>query len=124
MARITDVVLERAAENARLRAAGATPLEQKRKRLRPRHEWVVIRKVDAKDKLAKSGILITEGQAKSSLGEVVSFSEKVTDLVRGDLVVFTNFAIQLEELEDATGEKNLYLVRDEEIYSVLEDEEE
>jgi len=124
MARITDVVLERAAENARLRAADAAPLEQKRKRLRPRHEWVVIRKVGAKDKLAKSGILITEGQAKSSLGEVVSFSEKVTDLVRGDLVVFTNFAIQLEELEDATGEKNLYLVRDEEIYSVLEDEDE
>lgn len=98
------------------------PLEQKRKKLRPRNEWVVIRKVDPKDRISSGGVVITEGQAKSSLGEVVSFSAKVTDLERGDLVIFTNFAQALAELEDATGEKNLFLVREEEVYAVLVDE--
>jgi co-chaperonin GroES (HSP10) len=116
-----DAVLERARETAR--NLETVPLEQKRKRLRPRHQWVVIRKVDAKDRLAKSGIVITEGQAGSSVGEVVSFSPEVKDLTRGDLVLYTNFAIKLEDMEDATGDKTLQLVREEEIYVVLENED-
>ena len=126
MASLTaEQLLTEAQKNAKqmIERRETVPLEQKRKRLRPRHEWVVIRKIEAKDRLASSGLVITEGQAKSSLGEVVSFSAKVTDLQRGDLVIYTNFAIKLDEMEDATGDKSLYLVRDEEVYSVLEDED-
>jgi len=83
----------------------------------------VVRKIDPRDKLSAAGLLITEGQARSSIGEVVSFSPKVTDLERGDVVLYTNFAIQLDEMEDATGDKTLFLVREEEIYTVLEDDE-
>jgi|SRR5215467_1250698 len=119
-----DAVLERARETALSRAENAIPVEQiKRKRLRPRHQWVVIRKVDPRDKLTRSNLVVTEGQARSSVGEVVSFSAEVTDLKRGDLVLFTNFAMKLDEMEDATGEKTLFLVREEEIYTVLEDED-
>ena len=107
------------------------PMETKRKRLAPRNEWVIIRKVEAKDRITRTNLVITEGQARSSLGEVVSvarvpwwmFWRKVRNLKRGDLVIFTNFGIKLEELEDVTGDKTLYLVRDEEIYSRLEDED-
>lgn len=97
--------------------------EIKRKKIRTRHEWVLIRKIDPKDKLTDGGLVITEGQARSSLGEIISCSEKVTDLRRGDIVIFTNFPIELEDLEDATGDKSLRLVRDEEVYAVLEDED-
>jgi len=118
-----DAVLQRAVETAKQRAENATPVAQQRKRLRPRHKWVIIRKVDPRDRLTQSGLMITEGQARSNVGEVISFSTEVTDLNRGDLVIFTNFAMKLDEMEDATGEKSLYLVREEEIYTVLEDEE-
>jgi co-chaperonin GroES (HSP10) len=116
-----DAMLENAKDFASRREA--VPAEQKRKRLRPRYKWVVVRKVDPKDRLHSSGIVITEGQARSSIGEIVSFSPMVTDLKRGDLVLYTNFATKLDGMEDATGDKSLYLVRDEEIYTVLEDEE-
>jgi len=119
-----DAVLERAKETAQARAEAAVPVTQKRKRLRPRHQWVLIRKIDPRDRITQSGMVITEGQARSSIGEVISFSGEVTDLMRGDIVLFTNFAMKLDELEDATGEKNLYLVREDEIYTVLEDEPE
>jgi co-chaperonin GroES (HSP10) len=107
------------------------PMETKRKRLAPRNQWVIVRKVEAKDRITRTNIVITEGQARSSLGEVVSvartpwwmFWRKVRNLAVGDLVIFTNFGIKLEELEDVTGDKTLYLVREEEIYSRLEDED-
>lgn len=36
---------------------------------------------------------------------------------KGEHVIFTNFPIELEELEELTGEKNLKLVRYEEVYA-------
>lgn len=116
-----DAILEKAKETARNREVVAA--SQVRKKLRPRGSWVVIRKVEAKDRLYSSGLVITEGQARSSVGEVVSVAGSVNDLKRGDLVVYTNFAIQLEELDDVTGDKNLFLVREEEVYAVLDDED-
>lgn len=127
-----DAVLERAKETAKQRAANAQPMAVRRKRLRPRHEWVVIRKIDPRDKLSQGGLVITEGQARSSVGEVISVAKRnwwqrllhgASDLQRGDVVLYTNFAIQLDEMEDATGDKTLFLVRDEEVYTVLEDED-
>ena len=94
----------------------------KRQRILPRKDWVLIQVEEAKDKKYGS-IVLTEGQVKGNIGRVVAVANNVTDLQRGDLVVFTNYPLDLPELEDATGDRNIKLVREEEVYGVLVDEE-
>lgn len=94
--------------------------------VRPRNEWVLIKKIEREEKLTDDGIILPGG-GRSQRGKVVSvarwswlkrlFSGGVR-LKKGDIVVYTNFPIELEDLEELTGEKNLHLVRDEEIYAV------
>jgi len=92
----------------------------KRKRLRPVNAWVLIRKMLVKDKITEEGVVLTEAQKRSSMGEVIAVADGVP-LKVGDQVIYTNFPIELEDIEELTGEKALQLVRWEEIYSVVED---
>lgn len=115
-------LIDNAAEFARRRAEQAIKEEATPKKIVPRHLWVLIRKVEPKDVLHESGIVETRGQSRSQLGEVVAVGEEVTNLTAGDLVIYTNFPIELEDVQDLTGDRKLHLIRDEEVYAkVVED---
>lgn len=77
------------------------------------HGWVVIRKVEQQERI-KDGVVIPGG-GKSSRGIVVAAPTE-TGLHEGDEVIFTNFSILVEDLEEITGDKTLQLVRHEEVY--------
>jgi hypothetical protein len=77
------------------------------------HGWVVIRKFQQAERIEK-GVVIPGG-GKSSRGIVVSAAPE-TGLHEGDEVIFTNFSILIEDLEDITGDRSLQLVRFEEVY--------
>lgn len=94
--------------------------EIKRKTIRPRKQWVLIRKTTKVDKLTDSGLVIAEGNVQSQLGEIVAVAPG-TDLTPGDLVLFTNFAMTLEDVQEVTQDNKLFLVREEEVYGVVED---
>jgi co-chaperonin GroES (HSP10) len=91
----------------------------------PRHEWVLIRQNRSEEEKTEGGIvkpgedffLMDKGKPKSQRGAVVAVSEKITDLQAGDFVIFTNFPIDLEDIEELTGDPELKLVRDEEVYA-------
>jgi len=91
----------------------------------PRHEWVLIRQYREEEKKTEGGVitpgedffLMDKGKPKSQRGIVVAVSEKITDLSPGDFVIFTNFPIDLEDIEELTGDAELKLVRDEEVYA-------
>jgi co-chaperonin GroES (HSP10) len=93
--------------------------EMRRRRVRPINDWVLIRKIEVKDKQSDAGVVITESQARSSTGVVIAAAPGLI-VKEGDEVIFTNFPIELEDLEEVTGDKKLNLVRMEEIYAVLE----
>jgi co-chaperonin GroES (HSP10) len=91
--------------------------------IEPRGDWVLIQKIEKED-TKTGGNVILPGGGKSNRGIVVAAPEKdtkdrPTKLETGDAVIFTNFPQFLEDLEDLTGQKNLYLVRVEEIYAKL-----
>ena len=90
----------------------------------PRHEWVLIRKLKKEEKKTEAGVVLPgadfflSGGGKSQRGEVIAAGEK-TQLQPGDLVIFTNYALKFEDLEELTGDSSLELVRDEEVYAVV-----
>lgn len=82
----------------------------------PRHGWVLVRKI-TQDVEKVGDVFIDKSQRQSLVGEVVEVSDKPSNLAPGDRVILTAFSMDIPELEDMTGEKNLVMVRDEEIYS-------
>jgi hypothetical protein len=78
-------------------------------------KWVLIRKVSREEHKTEAGVVVVAG-GRSSRG-VVIHAAKGVPLSPGDVVIFTNFPIELEDLEELTGEKDLKLVRYEEIYA-------
>lgn len=90
-------------------------------RIEPLNQWVLIRRHSAGEKKTEAGVVIPEGQARSSRGEVVAAAPGLA-VIPGDEVIFTNFPIELEDLEEVTGDRLLNLVRMEEIYAVLRPE--
>lgn len=81
----------------------------------PLQKWVLIRKVFREERTTDAGLVLKAGE-RSQRGIVVAAPEEVP-LDAGDLVIFTNFPIELDDIEELTGEKNLMLVRYEEIYA-------
>jgi chaperonin GroES len=111
------------------RAAALAPLPPKETKprvlrsLRPRGKWVLVKRLTQDEELTPTGLIVDKSQRKSSVGRVISVGSEVTDLVAGDEVLFSKFAMTLEDVEEQTGEKDLFLVRGEEIYSILEPSE-
>jgi co-chaperonin GroES (HSP10) len=94
--------------------------------VQPRNQWVLIKKLEREEMRTEDG-LILPGGGRSQRGRVVSVAKRSWfkrlfsgdfGLQAGDIVVYTNFPIELEDLEELTGESNLHLVREEEIYAV------
>jgi co-chaperonin GroES (HSP10) len=94
--------------------------------VQPRNQWVLIKKLEREEMRTEDG-LILPGGGRSQRGRVVSVAKRSwlkrlfsgdLGLSIGDIVVYTNFPIELEDLEELTGESNLHLVREEEVYAV------
>lgn len=90
--------------------------------VRPRNQWVLIKKIEREEMQTGDGIILPGG-GRSQRGRVVAVAKspwwkRGLGLNAGDIVVYTNFPIELEDLEELTGEKNLHLVREEEVYAV------
>ena len=88
--------------------------EKKKFEIEPLQMWVLIRKVERQE-VIKDGVVQVAG-GRSSRGVVVAAAKDVP-LSAGDFVIFTNFPIELEDLEEVTGDRSLKLVRYEEIYA-------
>jgi len=91
--------------------------EKKKYALKPRGKWVLVRKVTPPEKVTEGGIIVDMSQARSAQAEVIEVGSEVLDLGPSDLVLMSNFPMEIEDVEELTGEKNLYLIREEEIYS-------
>lgn len=113
-------VQERAQDKRRLDSEGVRRYVQHT--IRPRNQWVLIKKIEREEMQTGDGIILPGG-GRSQRGCVVAVAKmpwwkRNLDLNVGDIVVYTNFPIELEDLEELTGEKNLHLVREEEVYAV------
>jgi co-chaperonin GroES (HSP10) len=105
--------------------------DQKKKRLVPLNNWVLIRK-HLRDAVLTDGGLVTGTTEKerSDVGTVVAIAPNVVDSVGkpldvkvGDVVVYTHFSLTIEDVHVLTGDDSLQSVRGEEIYfKVLEEE--
>ncbi len=107
------------------REAALAPLPPKKtkprvlRKLQPRGEWVLVKRLTQDEEITDTGVIVDKSQRKSSVGVVRAVGRKVIDLFEGDEVLFSKFAMTLDDVEEQTGERDLFLVRGEEIYSVL-----
>jgi co-chaperonin GroES (HSP10) len=109
-------------------AARQIPKEKKKYVVRPRHGWVIVRKLSLDEIVTEAGVFVDRSQAKTYQAEVVEASDVMrngkivaSDLKRGERVIITAFSMTFEDLEELTGEKDLLMVRDEEIYARAEE---
>lgn len=125
-------ILEAGLEAVRRRSV-VTETELKKKTVRPINGWVLIRKIVPKDIESEGGVVVTQGQERSQMGEVVAASkgyvygngvEIPAPCQVGDVVIYTNYPIELDDIQRLTEDKLLHLVRFEEIFGIVEDAEE
>jgi co-chaperonin GroES (HSP10) len=88
--------------------------EETKFEIEPLQQWVLIRKVQREETM--KGDVILPGGGRSSRGIVVAASKEVP-LEVGEMVIFTNFPIEIEDIEELTGDRDLKLVRYEEVYA-------
>lgn len=108
-------------------AAREIPKVKKKYAVHPRHGWVIVRKLTQKEEIV-NGVIVNHDQEKSFQAEVVEASDVMrngklagSDLKPGELVIITAFSTTFEDLERLTGEKDLLMVRDEEVYARAEE---
>jgi len=109
------------------RTAVEDPAEEKFE-LVPRNEWVLIKEMRTGEQRTEGGI-VTPGEdffmnqgksAKHTYAQVLSKGDKVSgDLEVGFVVLVTKFSLTIEGAEQVTGDPDVRLVRDEEIYCVV-----
>lgn len=125
-------ILEAGLEAVRRRSI-VTETELKKKTVRPINGWVLIRKIVPKDIESEGGVVVTQGQERSQMGEVIAASEKYVygngveipaPCKPGDVVIYTNYPLELDDIQRLTEDKLLHLVRFEEIFGIVEDAEE
>lgn len=91
--------------------------------IKPRNQWVLV-KVEEKQDRTESGLYIPDSVEKEqkSIGAVIDVGPEVTDLKKGERVLFGKFAGESIQLE--TSEKkdqiDLILLLQEDILAVLE----
>lgn len=99
--------------------------------IRPRERWVLIRKLIRGEEVTEGGVILPgEKDERSQRGEIVALSscagrdrngnEIPWDIAIGDLVIFSNYAMDVPAIEELTGEKNLALVQADEVFAVAE----
>lgn len=113
-------------DKRRVDEGGLTALaeqEAPKYQIEPRNEWVLIRQHKPQEVKTEAGVVIPAsdfflmgGTKHKQRGIVVAAGPK-SDLKPGDMVLFTNYSIDIEDLEELTGDPELKLVRDEEVYT-------
>jgi co-chaperonin GroES (HSP10) len=100
----------------------------KKYRIIPSEGWVVIRKLIRGEEVTEGGVILPETKDdRSQRGEVLELGscarripltgvEVPWDIAVGDMVIFTNYPMDIPDVEELVGEKNLVMVRAEEIF--------
>lgn len=87
---------------------------------KPRHEWVLIRPLKATATLLEGGLVTPENETSTKQRGIVEAigPDVKPDIKIGDLVVCTAFPMDVN-----LGKTELALMRDEEIYAILVEDE-
>jgi co-chaperonin GroES (HSP10) len=112
--------LDNAAEEARkLKAVPAQ--EREYFDVEPLNQWVLIRKIErVQTKVGDTELVTKVDEERSSVGIVLAISPNCKQgLAVGDRVLYTNYALTLEDLEEATGDPLNFIVREEEVFCRL-----
>lgn len=104
--------------------AEAPIVPKKRYTIRPRHEWVLVKRITQDEEILKvdkgdgtfGEVVIDKSQRRSLRASVVDFGDKVHGLSIGDEVLISAFGMEMPDIEELTGEKDLLMLRDEECY--------
>jgi len=98
------------------------------RKIRPRKEWVLVEKITPEEKTV-GDLVIDMSTAKSYRAVVLEVGEKVLDLKPGDEVLISNFPMEIEDVDELVSgpesltnpalRRKVFLVRDEEIYCAL-----
>ena len=108
-------------KNVDVEMSGKGAKAKKKYIVHPRHGWAIVRKLSLEQEVTDAGVIVDKSQAKTYQAEIVETSAHITDLRPGQLVLITAFSMTMEDLEELTGEKDLLMVRDEEIYCWAEE---
>lgn len=112
--------IESAQELAKRRKVVAS--QDRKFSIHPRNGWVLVRKLVLEDEITEGGVIVDNTTARTLRAEVVEasvpFGKVSTDLAPGDIVLINAMCLEMEDLERMTGDKNLVMLRDEEIYSL------
>ena len=109
---------------------------EKQIKIRPRGNWVVIKKV-IREEVIQDGVIVPGAENlitkddRSQRGIVVALSKSAGrdrwgseipwDIAIGDTVIFTNYPMDIPAVEELTGETNLVLVQADEVFAVAEE---
>lgn len=90
--------------------------------IEPLNQWVLLRKVKREQTLLEGDLVTAVDEERSSVGIVLATSPLCKQGMQiGDRVIFTSYAITLEDLEEATGDPLNFLVREEEVFCRLKE---
>jgi co-chaperonin GroES (HSP10) len=100
--------------------------------IRPRDRWVVIKKFIRGEEVTDGGVIVPETKDdRSQRGIVFALSNCAGrdregndipwDIKVGDVVIFTNYPMDIPAVEELTGEKDLVLVQADEVFAVAEE---
>ena len=110
------------------RNAAVAEIEPEKFELIPRGKWVLIREMMQQETMTEGGVIqpgedffmLAKKDSKHTYAVVLKIgAEAKKDLSLGDVVIVTKFSLKIEGVEQVTGDPNVKLVRDEEIYAVV-----
>lgn len=105
--------------------AAPTPKLKPRKkhRLIPRLSWALIRKTSLDEEVTEAGVILKRDNVKLHQGtiEAVGAEAAAFGLFVGQQVLYSAFGMKLDDIELLTGDKNLFMIRQQEIYSGVEE---
>jgi hypothetical protein len=96
---------------------------RKKHRLIPRHEWCLIRKTSLDEEHTEAGLILNREQVKLHQGVIVALGRRAQEagLEVGMKVLYSAFGMDLDDVELLTGDPNLFQIREEEVYDIIEE---
>lgn len=99
---------------------------RKKHKIHPRREWVLIRKTSLDEEVTEAGVVLNREQVKLHQGEIVAVGKLAAreGLSVGMKVLYSAFGMELDDVELLTGDPNLFQIREEEVYDIIEETDE
>lgn len=96
---------------------------RKKHKLHPRMGWVLVRKTSLDEEVTEAGLVLNREKVVLHQGVIEGLGPEAAanGLSVGMRVMFSAFAMKLDDVELLTGDKNLIQVRHTEVYSVIEE---